>query len=114
MKKLLLVLLLVFANTAYAQVMVTSRVDCGTWAKGRKADQSIAIEHLLVGTINGLALGAMIEIWQPSKGSVSKEQLYLWMDGWCLKNPLKTILQGAFVFADEQTNGAYTNRSLPK
>jgi len=114
MKKLLLILLLVLANTAYAQIMTSGKVDCGQWVKGRKTNSSISIEHWLVGTINGLALGAGIEIWQTSKGSVNREQLYLWMDGWCLKNPLKDILQGAFVFADEQTNGAYANRYWPK
>lgn len=114
MKKLLLIMLLTIAHTAYAQVGTQGNVDCARWAKARKTDQAIALEHYLIGTVNGLAMGAWMEIWSTSNGLVSQDQLFLWMDGWCLKNPLKSTLAGAIAFANERTNGAFNNRQLPK
>jgi hypothetical protein len=45
------------------------------------SNSAIVLENYLVGTVNGLALGASIEIWLgTNKISVSKEQFYLWVD----------------------------------
>lgn len=112
MKRLLLLAILTFTNTTYAQsVWLEGVVDCGKWSSARKTNLAQYMEHILLGTINGMSLGAGIEIWAGTDGNkVSREQLYLWMDGWCQKNPLENILGGAWYFANERTKGAYEKR----
>jgi hypothetical protein len=112
MKKLLLIVILLCTNTVYAQSVIwtQSSVDCGQWVNHRKTNSAIVLEHYLVGTVNGLAVGASLEIWSgTNKRSVSKEQFYLWMDNWCQNNPLKDTLEGVFDFANERTNDALKN-----
>ncbi len=116
MKKLLLIALLAMANTVNAQdgVWIEGVFDCGLWAKARKANSSVALEHLLIGTVNGMAWGSGVDLWRTQRGLVTRDQLYLWMDGWCLKHPLESVFAGLFDFANQQTNGAYKNRYWSK
>ena len=104
--------ILIFANTTHAKsVWLEGVVDCGKWSSARKTNSAQYLEHVLVGTINGMSLGGGIEIWAGTDGSkISREQLYLWMDGWCQKNPLENIVGGAWYFANERTKGAYEKR----
>jgi len=108
-KRLLLIALLICANSTYAQLLwIEGVVDCGKWSSARKANSAQYMEHVLLGTINGMSLGVGIEIWAGTDGNkVSREQLYLWIDGWCQKNPLENINSGAWYFANERTKGAY-------
>ena len=114
MKKILLIALLAFANTIYAQGVTVDQfggVDCGLWLTARKEDRSKTIESYVLGLVDGMALGSMKDIRSGLNGiSVNREQLFFWMDEWCRKNPLKGASHGAFVFADERTGGAYGNR----
>ena len=113
MKKLLLIVILMCTNAVYAQTVIQtqSSVDCGLWVNSRKTNSAIVLESYLIGTVNGLALGASIDIWRgTNKLLVSTEQFYLWMDNWCQKNPLKETLEGVFDFANERTNEALKNR----
>jgi hypothetical protein len=122
MKKILLIALLAFANTINAQGVTVDttvhpfgKVDCGSWLNARKADSSKNIESYVLGLVDGMALGSMKNIRRGLNGiSVNREQLFFWMDEWCRKNPLGTTSQGAFVFADERTGGAYGNRFKSK
>jgi hypothetical protein len=116
MNKVLLVAILTFTNTAYAQqVWIEGSIDCGLWSTARKANSAQYLEHSLVGLVNGMVLASVIDIWGGTDGNkVSREQLYLWMDGWCQKNPLKKIMGGALDFADERTNGAFGKRFQSK
>lgn len=109
--------MLLCTDTTYAQVGVVQQnsVNCGLWLKGRQTNAAQYLEHFLTGTVNGMAMGAWIEIWRGTSGVlVSPEQLYFWMDGWCQKNPLTSTEEGAFAFANERTNGAYGNRLKSK
>lgn len=108
MKKLLLIAVLISNSAGYAQgVWTEGAIDCGLWAKARKADGAQYFEHFLMGTVNGIVLGTFKDVWGGVDGiKVSREQLYLWMDGWCLKNPLSYVHIGAWDFAIERTNGA--------
>ena len=112
MKKLLLIAILISTNTTYAQgLWIEGSVDCGVWVKARKADRAQYFEHYLMGVVNGLVLGAAINIWREDEGNnVSRDQLYLWMDGWCQRHPLSSIHIGATHFADERTNNALANK----
>lgn len=116
MKKILLIVLITFVSTSYAKgILAYKSADCGQWVQARKENRAGYFEAHLVGYVNGLAVGAGIDLWVRANGNkVSKEQLFLWMDNWCQNNPLEEIGYGAYVFADEQTNGVYKNRYLPK
>ena len=114
MKKLLLIAILTFTNTTYAQGATVDQfgvVDCGSWLTARKEDRSKTIESYLLGLVDGMALGSMKDIRSGLNGiSVNREQLFFWMDEWCKKNPLKGATEGTFAFADERTGGAYRER----
>jgi hypothetical protein len=119
MKKILLIALLAFANTIYAQGVTTvdpfGQVDCGSWLTARKEDRSKTIESYVLGLVDGMAVGSMKNIRAGLNGiSVNREQLFFWTDEWCRKNPLEFISHGASVFADERTGGAYGNRFKSK
>ena len=117
MKKLFLIVILLCTNVVYSQdsVQQQNSVDCGLWLKSRKTNSAQYLETFLTGTVNGMALGAWIEIWRGTSGVlVSPEQLYFWMDQWCQKNPLKNTAEGTVVFADERTNGVFGNRLKSK
>lgn len=108
--KFILVVTLFFYNIATADVMVEGKIDCGMWLDSRKSNQSQSLEHFLLGTVNGLAIGSDIEIWQADGLKVSREQLYYWMDGYCQKHPLSSPITGVLKFANERTNSRYERR----
>ena len=117
MKKLLLITILTFASAtcSKAAIWVEGAIDCGSWLSARKTASAQYLEHYLVGTVNGLAMGSALEIWGGTDGiRVNREQLYFWMDGWCQTNPLLGLIAGTFAFANERTNGAWKNRPLSK
>ena len=117
MKKLFLIVILLCTNVVYSQdsVQQQNSVDCGLWLKSRKTNSAQYLETFLTGTVNGMALGAWIEIWRGTSGVlVSPEQLYFWMDQWCQKNPLTGTGEGVVAFANERTNGVFGNRLKSK
>jgi hypothetical protein len=112
MKKMICALaLLVSCVTSNAQesgVWVEFNVDCGQWLSARKVNSPSTFGPFLIGVVNGLALGRGIDIWRVGGLQVSSEQLFYWMDAYCEKAPLSYVIQGAFAFADERTNGQFT------
>lgn len=98
--------------TAFAQessgVVIDGHVDCGEWLSARKVSSASHFETFLIGIVNGLALGRVIDIWDAGGLRVSREQLFYWMDAYCEKAPLSNVISGAFGFADERTNGQFT------
>ncbi len=110
MKNLIAItIVLIISNLAAANVAVEGNLDCGAWLDARKSNSSKFFEHYLIGTINGMALGRNIEIWNANGIKVSREQVYFWMDSYCQKNPLSYTITGAFAFANERTNGLYND-----
>ena len=65
------------------------------WVKARTAQRSSNLEGFLQGLLNGLALGGGIEFWRAGGGSVSPEQVFLWMDNYCRGAPLSDITRGS-------------------
>jgi hypothetical protein len=86
---------------------VETAEDCGEWVKARKLKRSSPHEARLVGLLDGMAIGRMIEIWKAQGNPMSKEQAYLWMDKYCQSNPLSRVVSGAEELANEKTNGEY-------
>ena len=104
---LALALTLTSGMSAGQRMWVETAEDCGEWAKARKLKRSSPHEARLVGLLDGMAVGRMIEIWRAQGSSMSKEQVYSWMDTYCQANPLSRVVIGAEELANEKTNGEY-------
>ena len=104
---LALALTLASGISAGQRIWVETPEDCGDWVKARKLKRSSPHEAHLVGLLNGMAIGRMIEIWKAQGNPMSKEQVYLWMDKYCESNPLSRVVIGAEELANEKTNGEY-------
>lgn len=109
---LALVLTLASGMGAGQNIWVEASEDCGEWVKARKLKRSSPHEARLVGFIDGMAVGRMIDIWKGSGNPLTKEQAYLWMDQYCQSNPLSRVVMGAETLANERTGGKY--RQLQK
>lgn len=113
MKKNILFFLLSLAlvSTVHSQpITVFGKWDCGQWLTARKQMQSQYMEQYLIGQINGMSLGSLIDIWMVKGNTVSDKQLFFWMDSFCQNNPLSNLMRGATSFADERTDGAFSKR----
>ena len=106
---ILLALALILASgiSAGQKIWVETAEDCGDWVKARKLKRSSPHEARLVGLLDGMAIGRMIEIWKAPGNPMSKEHVYLWMDKYCQSNPLARVVIGAEELANEKTNGEY-------
>jgi hypothetical protein len=104
---LALVLALASGISAGQRIWVETSEDCGNWVKARKLKRSSPHEAHLVGLLDGMAIGRMIEIWKAQGNPMSKEQVYSWMDNYCQANPLSRVVIGAEELASEKTNGEY-------
>lgn len=103
---LALALMTACGMSAAQKMWVETAEDCGEWVKARKLKRSSPHEARLVGLIDGMAVGRMVEIWKAGS-PLSKEQLYAWMDQYCQANPQSRIVIGAEELANEKTNGEY-------
>jgi len=104
---LALVLILASGISAGQTIRVETAEDCGEWIKARKLKRSSPHEARLIGLLDGMAIGRMIEIWKAQGNPMSKEQVYSWMDSYCQANPLSKVVIGAEELANERTNGEY-------
>jgi len=103
---LALSLMLACGTGAGQTLWVETAEDCGEWVKARKLKRSSPHEARLVGLIDGMAVGRMIDIWKAGS-PMGKEQLYAWMDNYCQANPRSRIVIGAEELANERTGGEY-------
>ena len=104
---LALALMLASGINAGQRMWVETAEDCGEWAKARKLKRSSPHEARLVGLLDGMAVGRMVEIWKAQGSATSKEQVYSWMDKYCQANPHSRVVIGAEELANERTNGEY-------
>ena len=97
------------AVTQPASAVEISTVDawtCADWAKRPKGISPI--EHHLTGILNGMSIGANLNLWGlPTP--VNREQLFYWMDQYCANNPLKALMEGAVDFAIERRGAAWAD-----
>ncbi len=68
------------------------RSDCGQWVAHSKSD--LKMKAWLLGFISGLSSGIGRLGSDPLDKINSTEQIYLWMDNYCAKNPLKNVADG--------------------
>jgi hypothetical protein len=71
--------------------------DCGQWINRKKdAYSELAITGWLAGYMSGLsqmhALNGRKD--DPLKKATSADQIFLWMDNYCQKNPLNDLVDG--------------------
>jgi hypothetical protein len=108
MKKTIAAIVFFISTITNAQLIyVEGNPNCGSWLEARTAKMASNLESFVLGYVNGLAVGRSIDIWRFKKSSVSREQLYFWMDEYCRKNSLKGILDGSMDFTSEMTNGEF-------
>jgi len=94
-KKILsgIALVMVFLNPVQAST-TWGVSDCGEWVN--KSKNTPSMRTWLLGFMTGL--GVMHELNEktddPLKKLNSAEQMYVWMDNFCQKNPLKTVTLG--------------------
>ena len=95
-KNLLIVLFtsLIFIQPAVSQeVAIFGGSDCGQWVANSKSNFSL--KAWLLGYISGLNAGLVGDSKNdPLRKINSAEQIFLWMDNFCQKNPLKTVQEG--------------------
>ena len=53
--------------------------------------------------MNGLALGLRSEFWRADGNKISRESVFVWMDGYCREHPLQGVITGAFVLYGERS-----------
>jgi hypothetical protein len=86
---------LVVAQPALGQVTIFGRPDCGVWvSKQRETDKA-----WLLGYVSALSLseqGRISGLSDPFSKISSTEQIFVWMNNYCQKNPLKDVGAGAF------------------
>jgi hypothetical protein len=104
---LALALTITCGMSAGQTLWVETPEDCSEWVKARKLKRSSPHEARLVGMLDGMAIGRMIEIWKAQGNPMSKEQVYSWMDNYCQANPRSRVVIGAEELANERTNGEY-------
>jgi hypothetical protein len=92
-----------------AQVVIEGQLDCGMWVEARTEGRAPYLEHYLVGLLNGMAYGTNIEFWYAGGVLVSQEQVFLWMDNYCRREPLSHVITGATVLMNERTGNAWAS-----
>jgi hypothetical protein len=101
--KLLLIAMILTGPVNAQDVTVEGQLDCSQWVEARERGASDRYEHYLIGIINGLALGHQVEFWEAKLPPISREAVYVWMDGYCRQNPLNQAVQGAIALYSERS-----------
>ena len=81
-----------FCLPAISQVTMFGGSDCGQWVANSKSN--LTIKAWLLGFMSGLSAGVSTAQSDPLKNINSAEQIFLWMDNYCAKNPLKNVSNG--------------------
>ena len=84
-------------------------IDCGEWVSARKAGRrALGFELYLLGMPNGMSFGGrsgvMTEFWRANGIAISRESVFLWMDNYCVANPLEQMNGGAIKLFRERTD----------
>ena len=98
---MVLALLCVLARPTAAQngLLLPGFDDCGTWIE-RRTGNDVRLRQLsersVVAGLTGMSLASrpIMDFWSSEKGKLTTSQVFLWMDNYCRKNPLKSVLDG--------------------
>jgi hypothetical protein len=91
--KLLTALIAIAISNPASAVISIGAPDCGEWLKDTGARGEMNKSWLL-GFVSGLNLDGRNENQNPLRKISSAKQIYVWMDNYCRKNPLKTLHDG--------------------
>ena len=78
---------------AYGRVRVEGMCDCGDWVSARRTNQAIALEHYVMGMLNGDGIGIKYKIFGNPR-EFGSGAAYLWIDNYCQYHPLDAIVTG--------------------
>ena len=112
MNKFVFVFFTVFAATSGVRaqgIWIESGWTCADWAQARFDRNAYALEQHVVGTLNGIAIGAYRDFWR-EKTAIDSRQAFFWMDNFCEKNPLDKLLSGVFSLVSERLGGDWSVR----
>jgi hypothetical protein len=84
-------------------VNVEGGSDCGDWLASRQRKTSIALEHYVLGMLNGLALGTDREFWHADGRAISWDAAYFWVDAYCRSHPTDVLATAVLTFFKERT-----------
>ena len=87
-----LITCVLLTQPAFSQVIIFGGNDCGQWMTNSKS--SPYMRGWLLGYMSGLNAGLSSAKDDSLNKINSAEQIFLWMDNFCTKNPLKTLNQG--------------------
>jgi hypothetical protein len=76
----------------FGQIAIFGGSDCGQWIENSKSNFSL--RAWLLGYMSGLNAGLSDTPNDRLNKINSAEQIFLWMDNFCTKNPLKTVNEG--------------------
>lgn len=101
MKKILCAILLsMYAINCIALTQITvGKTDCGSWIKDKQ--NQYFQQTWLVGYVSGLNSANIAGDNIDWLEGVSAEQIFVWMDNYCTKNPLDRTLDGVAVLITE-------------
>jgi len=94
-------------------VMVASDINCITWTVGKNDKGAKLAQSHLIGLLDGLSTGRQIPFWNFKEG-ISLQQVYVWMDNYCSKNPDSSVYFGAYELIDEHTEGLFQKQNPSK
>lgn len=77
---------------AISQISIIGGSDCGQWVAKSKSD--FAMKTWLLGYMSGVSAGVSTSQNDSLKKINSSAQIFLWMDNFCTKNPLKSVQDG--------------------
>jgi anthranilate/para-aminobenzoate synthase component II len=99
-KLLIAVLAITLSNQTLAAAIGYGVVDCGKWVNGQsKTPPNYNHRAWLAGFISGLNQDKWYE--DALSKTSSADQIFLWMDNYCKKNPLKEVNNGAYELMQE-------------
>lgn len=106
MRRLMLLFCLVTssANAEIDPLIYTQAfVSCERWQEVRAPKSSFTTESYLVGLLDGMSVGSKSEFWRAKPNHLATEQVLVWMDVYCGRNPTDTVLDGARKLFEEHT-----------
>ena len=113
MKNVLLIFLVFLAQGIGASTLWIEggSANCADWIKSRQDKVSIRFEYFLMGTVNGMAIGSNFNIWACRPVRIDRDQMFMWVDEYCRKNPLSLQINAVQDFVEVVTNGEYHEKA---
>jgi hypothetical protein len=91
------------APTKGQGVYIAGTLDCGEWIVARTKGRSVAIEHFVIGFLDGLITGHFVEFWNADGHMIDRDSVYLWLDNYCRSHPLKPVPEGIIALYKERS-----------